>query len=159
MKRWMNPRPTTSWRKCSWHNFITGNYAFDGGGILIGMFTDAEIYNNVIVGNSAEENGGGIFNNAEDIIIVENNVIFGNTAGQNGGGIYCRNSTITIRNTIFWGDSAGVDGDEIYVESGNPSIEICDIQGGWGGNMDADPLFRDPESGDSLPPEHRGDKP
>jgi hypothetical protein len=131
------------------HNLITGNSSGDGAGILIGTFSDAEVYNNVIAGNSAGGDGGGIFVEGVTSAFIENNVIFGNTSGQYGGGIYTRSNDITIRNTIFWGDSAGVDANEIYVESGNPLIEFCDVEGGWEGwNMDEDPLFRDPQNGD-----------
>jgi hypothetical protein len=128
------------------HNVITGNSAGRGGGMYLGLYTEAEIYNNIIAGNLAEGSGGGIYYATYDIVIFDNNTIFGNTAGL-GGGIYCRYGSPTITNTILWGN----DGDEIYVEDGSPSFRYCDIEGSWAGegNIDLDPLFRDAENGDS----------
>jgi hypothetical protein len=63
---------------------------------------------------------------------------------SHGGGIYCENSNPTLTNSISWGNSP----DEIYGD--NISIIFSNIQGGFVGesNLDFDPLFADPESGD-----------
>ena len=93
------------------HNIISGNYGW-GSGIFLGLYTEPEIYSNVITGYSIGINISG---------------------------------SPTITNTIFWGNE-----EEIYIADGSPSFRYCDIEGGWEGegNIDADPLFRDPENGD-----------
>ena len=54
-----------------------------------------------------------------------------------------------MNNNILWGDTAP-NGPEIYVESCNPAVTYCDIQGGWPGtgNIDADPIFAGPYNED-----------
>jgi len=49
----------------------------------------------------------------------------------------------TVANCILWGDTP----DEI---EGTPLVIYCNIEGGWpgSGNIDADPLFVDPDNGD-----------
>ena len=74
-----------------------------------------------------------------------------NSADIYGGGIHCyANTTPIIINTILWKDTAET-GNEIYIYSGSsPTFSYCDIEGGWEGegNIDADPLFRNPENDD-----------
>jgi hypothetical protein len=62
------------------------------------------------------------------------------------GGAMCIDEGETLSNCILWGNSAP-DGPEIW----GPAIATyCDVQGGYEGegNIDADPQFIDPESGD-----------
>ncbi|MCK4357569.1 MAG: right-handed parallel beta-helix repeat-containing protein, partial [Candidatus Cloacimonetes bacterium] len=142
---------------------ITGNSAtHDGGGISC-YNSSPSLENVIITGNSATYRGGGIncWNNCSPSL--ENVTITGNSASYDGGGIYCRdNSSPSLVNCIFWNDSP----QEIFFSLiGSPNsitIAYSDIQGGesaivtndngtvnWlDGNIDADPLFADPESGD-----------
>jgi len=52
-------------------------------------------------------------------------------------------------NTILWANFAP-DGNEIYLDNSVIDATYSDIQGGWSGegNIDADPLFVDPDNGD-----------
>jgi len=147
---------------------ISGNSAKYGGGILCGG--DTTISNCTISGNSAQDDGGGIYCWGDTTI--SNCTISGNSA-ERGGGIYCdwysspsiSHCTISgnsanygggiyedfsspqITNCILWADSPH----EIdWANSFFPTITYSDIQGGWSGqgNIDADPLFVDPNSGD-----------
>jgi hypothetical protein len=136
-------------------NEILGNYgSFWGGGIFCGGPVDIVISNNIIAGNYGwNAKGGGIYSRATDPLII-NNTIFGNIADSTGGGLYCFDSNPILINNILWGDSIGwpdpIEANEIYADSGGPVVEYCDIQGGWPGtgNIDIDPLFRDPPGGD-----------
>ena len=94
------------------------------------------IIHNVISGNSDSGIYYGLYTESE----IYNNVITGNSTG-----IYILNASPTITNTILWGNA-----EEIYIGGGSPSFRYCDIQGGWEGegNINADPLFRNPENGD-----------
>jgi hypothetical protein len=124
-----------------------------GGGICCG---DANIRNCIISGNLVYAGiwygfafGGGISCGATSII---NCTFFGNKAsgglwfGADGGGIYCEDST-EVRNCILWDDRPN----ELFVVgSGNLIVTYSDIEGGWegDGNIDQNPLFRDPDNGD-----------
>ena len=132
-------------------NIITENESLDGGGGIGCHNSSPEIRKNVISKNSAGPlgaPGGGICcadNSSPEII---NNTITENKTLFKGGGICSRNSSNpTVLNTILWADIP----DEIYVDaSSGINITYSDIQGGWLGqdNIDADPMFVDPNKGD-----------
>ncbi len=123
---------------------IGQNIAQNGGGIWCGSgYSDAELTNVIISGNTAYENGGGIWCGESTTTIVLTNVtISENTTNINGGGIYCRsNYTLNLLNCILWNDSP----EEIYHwDTGdNISVTYSDIEGSWigMGNINANPLF------------------
>jgi predicted outer membrane repeat protein len=128
---------------------IVGNYAdYDGAGILL-YWSPCTITNNVIAHNSGLV-GGGIMNYLGTPVVANNTIV-----GNRPDAMYLDSTTMLpadwnhslIANNIIWSN-------EIYmVESVVPSeydIRFNDIQGGWygHGNIDADPLFADAESGD-----------
>jgi hypothetical protein len=131
------------------NNTITSNSAIYGGGISFDRYTSSVIKGNNINGNSAEEGGGiGCFTFSSPTIT--NNTIAGNSASTNGGGIYCYYiSSPSVTNTIIWDNTAPTD-PNISVYFSDPFFNYSDIEGGWegDGNIDADPLFCDPENGD-----------
>jgi parallel beta-helix repeat protein len=103
--------------------------------------------NCVILNNTTDYDGGGVHCDEQSDPTFANCTIMGNTANRDGGGVYCtRNSDPTFANCILWDDSP----QEIFVDSGNPIVIHCDVQGGWDGvgNIDIDPLFTDPDDGD-----------
>ena len=78
----------------------------------------------------------------------------GNSAENNGGGLYNDSSSPTVTNCILWGntDAGGTD-ESAQVHGGTPTVNYCCIQGWTGslggtGNIDANPGFvRDPNDG------------
>ncbi len=128
------------------YNVLTKNQAELGGG-LRASYGDPFIGNNLIINNYAEEWGGGMYVNNNTPLII-NNIISGNEADEMGGGLRTGNASPNVVNCIFYGNSAP-DGPEIS-PWGSPVFSYSDIQGGYEGegNIDADPLFRDPENGD-----------
>ncbi|MHC4533475.1 MAG: carboxypeptidase regulatory-like domain-containing protein [Planctomycetota bacterium] len=134
------------------NNVINGNSAnMNGGGIYCFMAEFSPlIINNIISENSAYDGGGiycydyYIFSGFGPIII--NSTISGNSASNSAGGIACKYfSSPTVFNTILWADTPN----EIHVDvTSDINITYSDIQGGWPGegNIDADPLFIDPDS-------------
>jgi hypothetical protein len=125
-------------------NTISGNNAQWGGGIYFSLGSPS-ITGNIISGNRAGGSGGISFDDSSPIII--GNTITGNEAFNiEGGGIAFHGGSPTIMNSILWGNSP----DEIYVYNANPIVTYSDIEGGWPGegNIDINPLFRDPEAGD-----------
>ncbi len=135
-------------------NTINNNFAGFGGGLSC-YSSDLSVMSNVFHGNSALSAfepgiGGGIYCYESNPVIMNSSFI-GNKADLSGGGIFCALvSNPVITNTIFWGDSASYSPEIDFDDSSSPSFRYCDIQGGWGGqgNIDTDPLFRDPENGD-----------
>jgi len=124
-----------------------GENAINGGGINI-YSSDVTAKNNIISFNRSNEFGGGIHCNNSNSKII-NNVIFGNSAEYGGGIFYSAYPGMIIKNNICWEDSASIDGNEIYPNF-HGIVTYCDVQGGYTGetNIDADPLFRDRQSGD-----------
>lgn len=131
-------------------NTITQNLSLRGGGIYC-LNSNPLVSGNVINGNIGIFWGGGFYLEESNPVVI-NNTIYGNVARwSEGGGFYLENnSNPVIFNSILWADSAFTEGDEIYVENGLPVLSYTDIQGGWQGvgNMDVDPVFRNPASND-----------
>lgn len=128
------------------HCIITGN---TGAG-MYNSFSNGRVENSLISGNSASY-GAGIYNYNDSSIVV-NCTISRNVASKYGGGIYnSGDSYPLILNSILWGNTAP-EGSEIYNNGGAsvPTVECSVVQGGWPGrnNLDLDPLFADPDTGD-----------
>jgi parallel beta-helix repeat protein len=130
-------------------NIIMGNSAsYLGGGIRC-THSSATITKNLIVANSVSGGtygGGGIYCNNEPAPTIDGNTITGNTAVAGGSGIYCNYSSPTITNSIIWNNEQ----DEIFIRESTPVVSYSDVGGGWPGegNINADPLFVDPENDD-----------
>jgi predicted outer membrane repeat protein len=117
-----------------------------GAGIYVTGST-IDMQNCIISNNSANSNGGGVFiAHAPSGTILENVTITGNTAAESGGGIYCEDSSPSLVNSIVWNNLP----EQIEIYSDTAIVTYSDIQGGWEGtgNIDADPLFCNPDSGD-----------
>ena len=127
---------------------VSGNRAhFEGGGIYLEssspVIKNCTISKNDTGGPWGDGRGGGIYCALSDPLVV-NCTFTGNRAGTDaGGGIYCESSDPLVVNCILWAD----DPQEVSFSSGSPTITYSDIQGDWPGegNIDADPLFTDPQ--------------
>jgi len=133
------------------YNIIKDNIsAYAGGGILAATYSASIISNNVIYNNSCGTWGGGMFISSPNATVI-NNVIFGNNADNNGGGIHLGFIQPVVMNNIIWGNSSpGADIQVGHFGDVDPVLTFCDIQGGWEGqgNVNIDPLFRNPGDGD-----------
>jgi len=123
------------------------NAVVGGVGAGIGMEggSNPTLTNCNIINNSASTAGGGMI--SQDSSPTLTNCTFsGNSASYFGSGICFNGGSPMLTNCILWGDTP----DEIYIFSGTPVITYSDVQGGWAGegNIDADPLFADPDNGD-----------
>jgi hypothetical protein len=126
---------------------ISGNYGGYGGGVYC-MEGNPTLTGCAIILNSATFAGGGVCCEWDGRPRLTHCTITQNAAGY-GGGVFCRDflSRATLINCILWSDVP----DEINARPGN--VLYCDVQGGfvgWG-NIDADPLFVDPDGPDDDP--------
>jgi len=133
---------------------ITGNTSQNGGGIKIGSSTPT-IYNVEISNNIATSSGGGIYSccASANTPTVENITFYGNVADVNGGGIYNGDNGMIINNSIFWNNlpeainpSPANGPFSVYFSNLPDSIQ----DNAWlsDGNIDANPLFCEPDNGD-----------
>ncbi|UCE66901.1 MAG: T9SS type A sorting domain-containing protein [Candidatus Zixiibacteriota bacterium] len=129
-------------------NSAGGTWYGEGGGISIQSQSAPILTNNLIIENGCSGiyggAGGGICSFSESIII--NNMVINNYASgtmEVAGGVYCGNNTTLLVNNIIRENSL----EEII---GTANALYCNIEGGWpgSGNIDTNPLFRNPASGD-----------
>jgi hypothetical protein len=128
-----------------------------GGGIAL-RYGYPEITNCLFFNNEGQF-GGAIINYGSEPTI-SNCTFVRNQAeyADSGGGMFCSGSgaKAVMLNCIFWDNDDGAGGPQIVqYYSADTTILFSDIQGGWGGtgadsgtNIDADPLFVDPDGGD-----------
>ena len=128
-----------------------GNKA-DWGGGMYSYDSYSRLTNCIFSGNSAEE-GGGMANHFDSRAQMVNCTFAGNSATKGRAVSFDSDepphehpSDAELRNCILWDG-----GDEIFNGDGSEiNIAYSDVQDGWSGegNIDADPCFVDPNSGD-----------
>jgi len=142
-------------------NTITGNRTegaeHNGCGGALYVYSsgdDVLLMHNVIANNQSDEGGGVAWQGPGwyTWLHVVNNSIVNNKATYAGGGL-SGSPDMLITNCILWGNTAGH-----YPQVHDDILRYCNVEGGrsdtdcgewWGiGNIDADPLFADPENGD-----------
>lgn len=130
------------------NSLIAGNIAANGGGVNGDYMASINLDHVLIIRNQVTANGGGINIMESDINII-NSTIADNTALTNAGGLFLNNSSmrsVSAVNTIFWNNAPY----EIASTNEMPQISYSDIEGGFEGegNIDADPLFVNPDDED-----------
>jgi predicted outer membrane repeat protein len=136
-------------------NRFSGNVAGLGGGGLHCDLSSPEVVSNLFVGNVAECDGeacggGGIFCTTESDLVITANTFYGNSATKQGGAIHVLVfSNVSITNTILW-ENHGEGDAELSVLLADVDVSRSIVRGGWPGegNLDSDPLWVDPLSGD-----------
>jgi len=133
-----------------------------------------------LIANSGYDYGGGMYNTGGSNLSLNNCTVVANRANSYGGGMSNNHSDLTLTNCTFTGNSAR-DGSAIAFNSreqrGQSTAGIIDcilwdddsiiwindrskiaisysnVRGGWlgTGNIDADPLFADPNGPDNIP--------
>lgn len=147
----------------SYNSATSSVTAQGGGGINCYEASNPIIIGSTISNNSAIQCGGGIkcFNSNP---IITNSTISNNLA-LIGGALYSSGtSNPTFHNCILWGNTANTSGAQVFLntEDTDPDFYFCDIQDGtaafglngvfytgiFENNIDVDPLFVDPATGD-----------
>ena len=98
---------------------ITGGKASYGGGIFNFVFGELYVEDVAITGNTATNDGGGIYcdvgdGDDESKVTITGATITGNTAGRNGGGIYC-DGTLVMSGKVVVENNGSTN---LYLESG-----------------------------------------
>ena len=146
---------------------FSGNSASTGGG-MYNFQTSPTVTSCTFSGNMALVFGGGMFNGLNGASPTVTNCTFSGNSAFRGGGMANSGSVPTVTNCTFSGNSAGAVGGGLFSEDGIPTASNCilwnnspdqvfgsasvaysDVQGGQPGtgNIDADPLFVDPDNG------------
>jgi hypothetical protein len=143
---------------------ITNNTVqYAGGGILCDSGS-AILTHCVIARNTRASWGGGIMSAFPEAFITINNCTICENSATEGGGIGCLyGGSAKVTNSIIRGNTASK-GNEIYLEQAPTGFSVAhsnladgqaglSVEGGctldWGeGNIDADPLFADPNNAD-----------
>ncbi len=129
-------------------NVATGEQA-SGGGLFCTWGGLAQISNCLITANAADAYGGALATAEFIDVRVTNCTISANSAAAGrtlGFGADWSRAQVELGNCILWNGD-----DEVRNENGSTvTITYSDVQGGWPGwgNIDADPLFVDPDNDD-----------
>ncbi len=129
------------------YNTFDENSAGAGGGISSHAYNDTIDFN-LFINNTAYYGGGIYLWNSNPTIV--NCTISDNESPGYGGGIYCDNSEPFITNSIICSNEAQ-SWQQIYPSANPPFITYSDVcEPGWDGpgNINQDPLFRDPDHDD-----------
>jgi hypothetical protein len=94
----------------------------DGGGLGLGGVVPAvTVRDSTITGNTADENGGGVFAGEGDAILFQRTLISGNQANRGGGAYFYDPASVTFEDSTIAGNSVLNNGGGIY---------LYDTQGG-----------------------------
>ncbi|MGB2863540.1 MAG: right-handed parallel beta-helix repeat-containing protein, partial [Sedimentisphaerales bacterium] len=120
----------------------TESQRHDGGG----MFNDdgsPTLTNCLFISNAAGRNGGAMHNKGNSNPIMLNCTFSENQAGSEGDGLHIQDANATLTDCILWANGS----DQIY---GDANVSYSNVEGGFAGqgNIDANPLFADPNNGD-----------
>ncbi|MHC4130089.1 MAG: right-handed parallel beta-helix repeat-containing protein [Planctomycetota bacterium] len=115
------------------------NHATRGGGMWNNDNSSPTLINCLFVANTADDLAGGISSGVWSSPTLINCTLSGNTGGAVGG----VSGDATVVNCILWDNTPG----QIILPS---VVSYSNVQGGYPGpgNIDADPLFADPDNGD-----------
>jgi hypothetical protein len=131
-----------------------GDHFRGGGGLHLSGSgypeTNLTVINCLFRGNTSASTGGGMSNFAGNATLI-GCTFAGNFADVAGAAIYSEwGASTTLRNCIVWGNSP----DGLVDDPDDPPLvtlaSYSDIQGGYPGigNIDANPMFIDPDNGD-----------
>jgi len=132
---------------CRFH----ANVAMSSGGAVTTQAThgpgEPQFVNCTFTGNRAGDAGGGVFSSTYDSMpTLINCTLAGNAAGE-AGAVDTYLSSPALINCVLWSNGP----DQVHDGTNSATTLVyTNVQGGWPGtgNIDADPLFVDPDNGD-----------
>ncbi len=134
-----------------YRNYFIGNSVDYGGAIYCRELSSPVLVNNIFTENRADSAGGVIFCEGGDSVTFINNSFMNNYSPSGIMADANWRSHLKIVNSIIKEDSLSEQTMLFYLDSlSTVDITYSNIQGGWEGegNIDIDPLFRDPDNGD-----------
>ena len=126
---------------------ITSNISgLDGAGIYSLENAKIVLKEVSIAYNNSNAYGGGIASFSGTELVIEKSTIALNSAGYDGHDFFTQSSNLIILNSIIWNNFD----ETIFTEIESTNIFYSNIIGGWDGegNIDDNPQFTDPVSGD-----------
>jgi tetratricopeptide (TPR) repeat protein len=137
------------------NNFITRNRTDTVGGGIYMHQASPTLTNNVIAFNRAATLGGGIYCKHECFPVIVGNTVIQNDRGSRGAkGFFgvqadAKLSFATVSHSIFRNTGSPAE-QEVCRGIRSFNVSFCNVEGGFPGrgNIDADPLFVDPEKDD-----------
>ena len=126
---------------------INGNSANIGGGFMVEGEASFWMNKTLVVGNTANQSVGAIGLGSSGGKWITNSTISNNN-GPNAGGVQIWNGDVVVVNSILWNNTP--ENNYQNVGGGSATAFYSTIGGGWDGvgNLDSDPLFKDPGNGD-----------
>jgi len=126
-----------------------GNTSINGGGAVLVANESVVVSECLFVDNSATEEAGALGLGMNEESSVSHCTFAGNVCDTGGSAIGSSDEQLVIIDSILWDETTP----EIILiteETPDPIVTYCDVRGGWAGegNIDADPLFVDPDGGD-----------
>ena len=128
------------------NSVVAGNSAEVYGGGLWNFYATTRLEKCVIAWNTGQSGGGGISNSVGTVILTNCTVANNFASASGGGSMNFSDGVMVVTNSIYWANQ----GVQVYRSGGSVTTVYCDIQGGrtGTGNIDADPLFQNPNEGD-----------
>jgi CSLREA domain-containing protein len=120
-----------------------GNQAQKGGGVYNAISATLTITSAGVHSNTASQEGGGVYNESGGVVSISNSGIgtdAGNSAQQNGGGIW-NNGVLTLTSATVASNTASQNGGGIYnASNGNATVAFAGVnnnqaQGNHGGGV------------------------
>ena len=121
------------------------DYADLKAGAMYNYSGSPTVSNCLFVGNTTDGEGAALWN-YEGTPVVTNCTFSANVAEKSGGAFWNYEGAARLTNCILWDNAPA----EIHNYVGTVATTFCNIQGGSAGqgNIDANPLFDDPDKGD-----------
>ena len=121
------------------------NAALHGGAMANQIGSIPELLQVRMYWNVGDARGGVMFNQGDSRPELRSCVLSANTATVDGGAMYNDGSYPVIINSILWDNAPN----EMTNVSSLPTVSYSDVEGGFAGvgNVNADPLFTDPQTG------------
>lgn len=114
---------------------ITGNLADDGAGIYFHGAVGGTLTNVTISGNTADNDGGGVWTDT-DVSIISSTIT--NNDANDGGGVFVEENTVTLSNTIIAGNTSFTGQKDTRGEfdsDGSNLIQVVGSATGLGGDL------------------------
>jgi len=127
--------------------FADNSAGENGGGVSLVQNESVHVSNTLFAGNTSQDVAGAFSTGGNESLVVERCTFAGNASESGGSTVDIENEHLELTDSILWDDCSPT----ISAHDGaTAEVTYSDVRGGWAGegNIDADPLFVDPDGGD-----------